>query len=88
MRLPKKHIGTEPRPWVWLMIAGGLLLPLVGVGAAVYGILVAAGGDGSGWYWAGAGVAIVIADMALDRFWAGGADSEERDESPSRPRDL
>lgn len=77
MRLPNKHIGTEPGPLLWLMIAGGLLLPLLGVVAAVYGVLLAASGDGAGWYWAGAGVAVVIADMALDRFWAGGVDSEQ-----------
>jgi hypothetical protein len=55
---------------------GGLLLPLIGVGAAVFGIFMTAQGNAAGWYWVAAGLAVIVVDMAVDRFWSGDVDGE------------
>ncbi len=47
-----------------------MLLPIVGVSSAVYGIYKVANGDGEGWAWVGAGLAIVVADIVIDLLWA------------------
>ncbi len=79
MRLRRRD--GQPTAAAWLTALASLLLPVIGVGAAIYGIFLGATGDGSGWYWAGAGVMLVIADMILDQVWfrAGAALSDEPD---------
>jgi len=76
MRLPKKHVGSAPGPLVWVLLIGCLLLPLIGVGVAVYGIFTAAQGNAAGWYWAVAGLAVIVVDLVVDRLWIGAADGE------------
>jgi inner membrane protein len=68
MRLPKRH--DRPSAGLWLFAVASLALPVVGVATAIYGILVAGGGNRSGWYWASAGVALVLADIVIDMVWA------------------
>jgi membrane protein implicated in regulation of membrane protease activity len=68
MRLPERP--DRPSAFRWLTAAASLFLPVVGVAAAVYGVLSAAGGDRSGWYWAGAGIGLVLADILIDMVWA------------------
>jgi inner membrane protein len=79
MRLRRRD--GQPTAAVWLTALASLLLPVVGVGAAIYGIFVGAAGDAVGWYWAGAGILIVLADMVIDQIWfrAGAALSDEPD---------
>ncbi len=77
MQLRKRD--GQPTAAVWLTALASLLLPVVGVGAAIYGIFLGAVGDTVGWYWAGAGLVIVIADMVIDQMWfrSGAALSDE-----------
>jgi membrane protein implicated in regulation of membrane protease activity len=55
-----------------------LVLPVVGVGAALFGLYLGARST-AGWWWVGAGVALIIADMAIDWLWAhsSGSKSDE-----------
>mgnify|MGYP003042788408 CR=1 FL=1 len=57
------------------------MLPVVGVGSALYGLYLGASSGPAGWYWVGAGVALIIADMVLDWLWArsAGSKSDEPD---------
>ncbi len=68
MRLPERE--ERPSAFLWLAAVVGMFLPAVGVATAVYGIFKAANGDRTGWYWAGAGTALVIADIVIDALWA------------------
>jgi membrane protein implicated in regulation of membrane protease activity len=67
MRLPERD--DRPSALLWLTAVAGMLLPVVGVATALYGIFKGAGGDRAGWYWAGAGVALVVADIVIDAVW-------------------
>jgi inner membrane protein len=60
----------RPGALLWLAAALSVLLPVAGVGTALYGLYVEVTGDARGWYWVAAGVALIIIDMALDKFWA------------------
>jgi membrane protein implicated in regulation of membrane protease activity len=55
---------------VWLAAAGSLVLPVVGVAMALFGVFLAARGDASGWYWLFGGVALIVADVFIDALWA------------------
>ncbi len=68
MRFPERD--DRPSAFLWLAAVAGLLLPVVGVATAIYGIFMGASGDRSGWYWAGAGVVLVLADIVIDSLWA------------------
>jgi membrane protein implicated in regulation of membrane protease activity len=62
--------GGRPSALVWLAAAASLLLPIVGVGAALFGLYLGASGGPAGWYWVGAGIVLIVADMVIDRIWA------------------
>jgi membrane protein implicated in regulation of membrane protease activity len=70
----------QPGAGRWLLAAAGVLLPVAGVLIALYGVFDA-GRRPQGWYWIGAGVALIIADLLFDRMWArrGAAMSDEPD---------
>jgi len=79
MRLPRGD--GRPSALLWLAGVASLVLPVVGVGSALYGLYLGASSGPAGWYWVGAGVALIIADMVLDWFWArsAGSKSDEPD---------
>jgi membrane protein implicated in regulation of membrane protease activity len=68
MLLPE-HNG-RPGIVLWLAAAVSVLLPVVGVGTALFGLYREVRGDLTGWYWVAGGVALILIDMALDKFWA------------------
>ena len=76
MRLPKKHVGSAPGPLVWALLIGCLLLPLIGVGVAALPWAAVKIPNAAGWYWAVAGLAVIVVDMVVDRLWIGAADGE------------
>ncbi len=67
MPLPKKD--QRPSALFWLTAVVSLALPIIGVVVAVGGIFRAAKGDATGWYWAGAGLAVIILDLLIDVLW-------------------
>jgi hypothetical protein len=62
--------GGRPSALIWLAAAVSLLLPILGVGAALFGLYLGASGGPAGWYWVGAGIVLIVADMVIDRIWA------------------
>jgi membrane protein implicated in regulation of membrane protease activity len=68
MRLPE-HDG-RPGILLWVAAAVSVLLPIAGVGTALFGLYTEVRGDVAGWYWVAAGVGLIVVDMALDKFWA------------------
>jgi membrane protein implicated in regulation of membrane protease activity len=79
MRLPERD--NRPSALLWLAGVASLVLPILGVGSVLYGLYLGASSGPAGWYWVGAGVAIVAADMLLDVLWArtAGSRSDEPD---------
>jgi hypothetical protein len=79
MRLHKRD--HRPSALLWLAGVASLVLPIVGVGSALYGLYLGASSGPAGWYWVGAGVAIIAADMLLDALWSrtAGSRSDEPD---------
>lgn len=61
--------GKESHALSWLVTASGILLPLIGVAAALYGCFKLISEGSSGLYWIGAGAVLIIADMVIDSFW-------------------
>jgi membrane protein implicated in regulation of membrane protease activity len=68
MRFPREYQG--PTAVVWLLAAVSLLLPVVGVVMALYGLFEASRGDSAGWYWLAGGTLLILADMIADWAWA------------------
>ncbi len=68
--MPHPDPGGRPSALLWLAAAVSLLLPIVGVGAALFGLYLGANGGPAGWYWVGAGIVLILADMVIDRIWA------------------
>jgi inner membrane protein len=59
-----------PSAFAWLLALISLALPWVGIGAGLVGAWHITQGDKSGWWLVGAGVAMLIADVAIDFVWA------------------
>jgi membrane protein implicated in regulation of membrane protease activity len=79
MRLHRRD--GQPTALLWLAGVAGIVLPVLGVGCALYGLYLGASSGSAGWYWVGGGVALIIADMLLDALWArtAGSRSDEPD---------
>jgi len=56
-----------------------LVLPILGVGMALYGIFKGIGGTAIGWAWLAAGVLVLISDLVIDQRWAHWIKSSEPD---------
>lgn len=67
--MPSPEQQGEPGALRWLIAAARVLLPVVGVLTALYGVFEA-GRRAEGWYWIGAGVALILADLLIDRVLA------------------
>jgi inner membrane protein len=77
MRFPRDYQG--PTAVVWLLAVVSLLLPVVGVAMALYGLFAASRGNAAGWYWLAGGILLILADMMGDWAWArwGSPNSDE-----------
>lgn len=81
------HPERDDRPGIllWLAATVSVLLPIVGVGTALYGLYIEVSGYSVGWYWVAAGVALIIIDMALDKFWANPRVAQSDEPDLNRP---
>jgi inner membrane protein len=60
----------DPGAVAWLVGLVSVALPWIGIGLALVGGLELRRGEAEGWWWLGAGVALLIADVAIDLVWA------------------
>ncbi|MFA6140325.1 MAG: NfeD family protein [Hyphomicrobium sp.] len=56
-----------------------LVLPIVGIGAAIYGTLLVFKQELWGWLWLAGGLAILVGDLVLDQKWVRWTKSSEPD---------
>jgi membrane protein implicated in regulation of membrane protease activity len=60
----------DPGAFVWLVALVSLALPWIGIGLGLVGGFALRRGDAEGWWWLSAGVALLVADVAVDFVWA------------------
>jgi len=68
--MPSPERENQPSAFLWLSATASLILPVIGVLTALVGVFEAGRGQADGWYWIGAGVALILADMLVDWIWA------------------
>lgn len=59
-----------PSAIAWSIALISLVLPWAGIGIGLTGAWYIAQGDRVGWWWVGAGIAMLIADVLIDFVWA------------------
>lgn len=77
--MPRLETSKDSRAFAWLITGTGLIFPLAGVAAALFGCFKVVVGDFSGLYWIGAGAALIVADMIIDSIWPRSKDAAEED---------
>jgi membrane protein implicated in regulation of membrane protease activity len=60
----------DPGAFVWLVALVSMALPWIGIGLGLVGGYELSRGQADGWWWLGAGAALLIADVAIDFIWA------------------
>ena len=60
----------DPGAFVWLIALISMGLPWVGIGLGLVGGYQISRGEIEGWWWLGAGVALLVADVVIDFVWA------------------
>jgi membrane protein implicated in regulation of membrane protease activity len=73
--------SSDPGAFAWSLALVSLVLPWAGAGLALLGALRVMRGDAYGWAFLGAGLLVIVADVAIDFVWArfGAARSDEPD---------
>ena len=74
--MPSPEQEQQPSAFTWLTAVASLLLPVLGVITALIGVFETGIGYPGGWYWIGAGVILIIADMLIDTAWGRSAISQ------------
>jgi membrane protein implicated in regulation of membrane protease activity len=77
--MPSTDHDRRPSARLWLVALVSLVLPIVGVGAALYGAFRIANGAMVGWAWLAGGIALLIVDLVVDQKWARWTPSTEPD---------
>jgi membrane protein implicated in regulation of membrane protease activity len=77
--MPSTERDGRPSAFVWLIALISLVLPIVGVGAAIYGTLLVFKQELWGWLWLAGGLAILVGDIVLDKNWVHWTKSSEPD---------
>jgi inner membrane protein len=67
--MPSTERDGRPSLFVWLLAIASIVLPVVGVAAAIYGTIKIAQGAMIGWAWLGSGLGLLIADLVIDQKW-------------------
>ena len=75
----------DPGAFVWLIALVSLALPWIGIGLGLFGGFELSRGRVEGWWWLGAGVALLVADVAIDFVWAHPAISKSDQPDLNRP---
>ena len=57
----------RPSAFVWLVALISLVLPVAGVGAALYGTFLVFKQEYWGWLWLAAGLVMLVGDLVLDQ---------------------
>jgi membrane protein implicated in regulation of membrane protease activity len=65
----QRHEG-EPSALAWLVALISMVLPWLGAGICLYGGWLLSRSEQHGWWYMGAGAALMIADVVLDVVWA------------------
>ena len=60
----------DPGAFVWLVALVSLALPWIGIGLGLVGGFELSQGRAEGWWWLGAGAALLVADVLIDFVWA------------------
>ena len=68
--MPSTDRERRPSALLWALAVLSLVLPVIGVAAALYGAFRIFNDDASGWLWLAAGVALLILDLVIDQKWA------------------
>jgi len=68
--MPSTDRERRPSALLWGLAVLSLVLPVVGVGAALYGTFWIFNDEASGWIWLAAGVAVLVVDLVIDQKWA------------------
>ena len=77
--MPSTKQDGRPSAFVWLIALMSLVLPVVGVGAALYGTFLVFKQEYWGWLWLAAGFVVLVSDLVLDKNWARWTKSSEPD---------
>jgi membrane protein implicated in regulation of membrane protease activity len=77
--MPSTDHDSRPSARLWLIALISLVLPIIGVGAALYGTFRIFSGAMVGWAWLVGGVAVLIVDLVVDQKWARWTPSSEPD---------
>jgi len=62
--------NREPGAVAWLVAVISMMLPWAGAGLGLYGGWRLSRADLAGWWWVGAGIALLVADVLIDFVWA------------------
>jgi hypothetical protein len=60
----------DPGAFAWLVALVSMALPWLGIGLGLLGGYQLSRGEGEGWWWLGAGAALLITDIVIDFVWA------------------
>lgn len=77
--MPSTDPDHRPSAIVWLIALLSLVLPIVGVGLALYGAFKGFSGHAVGWLWLAIGIGVLIVDLVIDERWSYGMKSSEPD---------
>jgi inner membrane protein len=66
----RRRPNGEPGELVWLLAVVSMVLPWAGIGLGVIGGVELSQGNRHGYWWLGAGAALVILDVLIDFVWA------------------
>ncbi|MBZ0208481.1 MAG: hypothetical protein K8F92_02345 [Hyphomicrobium sp.] len=77
--MPSTEQDRRPSALIWLLAVVSLVLPITGVGAALYGIFKIVNDAAIGWAWLAAGVLLLIGDLVIDQKWSRSITSSEPD---------
>src|SRR6185312_16045975 len=77
--MPSTEPDRRPSALVWFAALASLGLPIVGVGAGLYGVFAIYKGIASGWLWLTAGLVFLVADLIIDKKWSRWSVSSEPD---------
>jgi hypothetical protein len=77
--MPSTERDRRPSALVWFAALASIGLPIVGVGAGLYGVFAIYKGIAGGWIWLTAGLVFLVADLIIDQKWSRWSVSSEPD---------